>query len=62
MQQPPTESEGIIDMEVFQQIRDMDEDEDDDEGGEGGHEFSKGIVWGYFDQAEQTFKQMEEAM
>ena len=48
-------------MEVFSQIRDMDEDEDD-EGGGGDHEFSKGIVWGFFEQAEHTFEQMEEAM
>lgn len=48
-------------MEVFSQIRDMDDDEDD-EGGGGEHEFSQGIVWGYFEQAENTFKQMEEAM
>lgn len=46
-------------MEIFGQIQDMDDD-DEDEGG--GHEFSKGIVWGYFEQAENTFKQMEEAM
>ena len=57
----PTDPKGIIDMEVFSQIRDMDEDEDD-EGGAGDHEFSRGIVWGYFEQAEQTFTQMEEAM
>lgn len=48
-------------MDVFSQIRDMDDDEDD-EGGGGEHEFSKGIVWGFFEQAEATFKQMEEAM
>lgn len=46
-------------MEIFSQIQDMDEDDDDEAGG---HEFSKGIVWGYFEQAENTFKQMEEAM
>jgi len=48
-------------LDVFSQIRDMDDDEDDDGGG-GEREFSKGIVWGYFEQAENTFKQMEEAM
>jgi osomolarity two-component system phosphorelay intermediate protein YPD1 len=50
-------------MDVFQQIRDMDEDDEDDEAdGAGAHEFSRSIVWGYFEQAEATFKQMEEAM
>ncbi|TXT10905.1 hypothetical protein VHUM_01656 [Vanrija humicola] len=47
-------------MEIFSQIQDMDDDDEDDE--EGGHEFSKGIVWGYFEQAENTFKSMEEAI
>jgi len=56
----PKDCTGIIDMEVFNQIREMDDDEDDEEGG--GHEFSKGIVWGYFEQAEATFIQMQEAM
>jgi osomolarity two-component system phosphorelay intermediate protein YPD1 len=48
-------------MDVFQQIRDMDDD-DEDEGGESSREFSRSIVWGYFEQAEATFEQMEEAM
>lgn len=48
-------------MEIFSQIQDMDDDDDDDGDG-GGHEFSKGIVWGYFEQAENTFKQMQDAM
>jgi osomolarity two-component system phosphorelay intermediate protein YPD1 len=66
--QSPTDPAGIIDMEVFSQIREMDDvdDEDDGESGEGGgadaHAFSKGIVWGYFEQAEHTFEQMEDAM
>lgn len=55
----PTDPEGIINMEIFGQIQDMDDDDEDEAGG---HEFSKGIVWGYFEQAENTFKQMEEAM
>lgn len=53
----PTDPEGIINMEIFQQIQDMDDDEED-----GDHDFSRGIVWGYFEQAENTFNQMEEAM
>ena len=62
--QIPSDPAGIIDMETFSQIREMDEvEDDDDESAEGGaHAFSKGIVWGYFEQAENTFKQMEDAM
>lgn len=56
----PDEPDGIINMEIFSQIQDM--DDEDDEDGPGSREFSKGIVWGYFEQAEATFKQMEEAM
>lgn len=37
---------------TFEQILEMDDDEDD-------REFSKGIVYGFFEQAETTFKQME---
>ncbi|BEI86003.1 hypothetical protein CcaverHIS002_0602900 [Cutaneotrichosporon cavernicola] len=55
----PTDPEGIINMEIFSQIQDMDDDDDDEAGG---HEFSKGIVWGYFEQAESTFQQMEDAI
>ncbi|GFZ43644.1 hypothetical protein JCM24511_01364, partial [Saitozyma sp. JCM 24511] len=60
----PSDPAGIIDMETFSQIREMDEvEDDDDESAEGGaHAFSKGIVWGYFEQAENTFKQMEDAI
>lgn len=62
-QQVPKSSEGIIDMEVFQQIRDMDiDDEDGDEEEEEEEGFSRGIVFGYFEQAEQCFKDMESAM
>jgi len=48
-------------MEVFQQIQDMDEEDDEDEDNEE-DSFSKGIVYGYFEQAENTFGQMEDAM
>ncbi|WWC58487.1 uncharacterized protein I303_101030 [Kwoniella dejecticola CBS 10117] len=58
----PEVEEDVIDMETFQQIMDMDEEDDgDDEDGEK-HSFSKGIVWGYFEQAEATFKDMEAAI
>ncbi|WWC66493.1 uncharacterized protein I206_100395 [Kwoniella pini CBS 10737] len=61
-EEEPELDEDVIDMETFQQIMDMDEeDEGDDEDGEK-HSFSKGIVWGYFEQAEATFKDMEAAI
>ena len=60
----PRAPDSIIDMEVLEQIRDMDdedEDEDEDEQ-EGPRAFSRGIVYGYFDQAEQTFEDMQKAL
>lgn len=45
----------IIDLDTFSQILEMDDDEDD-------REFSKSILDNYFEQAETTFKEMEEAM
>ncbi|KAJ1572676.1 hypothetical protein NDA12_003850 [Ustilago hordei] len=47
-------SPSIIDMDIFTQLLEMD-DEDD-------REFSKSIVWNYFDQAETTFKEMDAAL
>ncbi|SNX86856.1 related to YPD1 - two-component phosphorelay intermediate [Melanopsichium pennsylvanicum] len=47
-------SPTIIDMDIFSQLLEMD-DEDD-------REFSKSIVWNYFDQAETTFKEMDAAL
>jgi len=43
----------VIDVDVFEQLLDMDED---------GREFSQSLVWNYFEQAEQTFAKMEEAL
>ncbi|KAL4752878.1 hypothetical protein BDW72DRAFT_170326 [Aspergillus terricola var. indicus] len=43
-----------IDQATFEQILEMD---DEDE-----HEFSQGIVYGFFDQAESTFDKMEKAL
>jgi osomolarity two-component system phosphorelay intermediate protein YPD1 len=43
-----------IDSVTFEQILEMD---DDDE-----REFSKSIVFGFFEQAEQTFKKMDDAL
>lgn len=58
---PAEDDEDVIDMETFQQIMDMDED-DGDEDDEEKHSFSKGIVWGYFEQAEATFVEMQDAI
>ena len=44
-----------IDALTFEQILEMDDDEDD-------REFSRSIVFGFFEQAEQTFKDMDEAL
>ena len=61
--QPPSDPDGIIDMEVLQQIRDMDDEEEDDDDPEAEpHGFSRGIVYGYFDQAKSTFADMEKHM
>ncbi|WRT64255.1 uncharacterized protein IL334_001186 [Kwoniella shivajii] len=58
----PESQEDVIDMETFQQIMDMDEEDDADEEDGEKHAFSKGIVWGYFEQAEATFQEMEDAI
>lgn len=41
-------------METFSQILELDEDEDD-------HDFSRPMVYDYFEQAEKTFGEMDEA-
>lgn len=48
------ETEGIVDMQIFQQILDLDD--------EGTHEFSKEMVWAFFSQAEDTFESMQTAL
>ncbi|WFD25929.1 Phosphorelay intermediate protein [Malassezia nana] len=45
--------EDVIDMEVFEQLLEMDEDD---------HEFSRSLVWNYFEQAENTFEKMDAAI
>lgn len=47
----PTSTEDFLDATIFQQLLDMD---DDDE-----REFSKGIVWNYFDQVKGSFAPIE---
>ena len=42
-------------MTTFEQILDMDDEEDD-------KEFSKGIVYGFLEQAEQTFDKMNASL
>jgi len=44
-----------IDAVTFEQILEMDDEEDD-------REFSRSIVFGFFEQAEQTFKKMDDAL
>ncbi|MCJ1243934.1 hypothetical protein MMC30_001131 [Trapelia coarctata] len=44
-----------IDAQTFEQILEMDDDEDE-------REFSRSIVYGFFDQAEGTFKKMESSL
>ncbi|KAH7058273.1 signal transduction histidine kinase [Linnemannia elongata] len=45
---------GIIDHTTFDQLLEMDDEED--------HEFSRSLVWNYFEQAEKTFVDMNDAM
>ncbi|RAK92778.1 phosphotransmitter protein Ypd1 [Aspergillus costaricaensis CBS 115574] len=49
------EMRGSIDESTFEQILEMDDDPSD-------RDFSKGIVFGFFDQAENTFEKMEDAL
>ncbi|ESZ96890.1 hypothetical protein SBOR_2755 [Sclerotinia borealis F-4128] len=44
-----------IDAATFEQILEMDDDEDE-------REFSRSIVYGFFEQAEQTFTKMDDAL
>ncbi len=44
----------VVDKDTFHQLLEMDDDEE--------REFSKSIVWNYFEQAETTFQQMDEAL
>ena len=41
-------------MEIFGQLLEMDEEDD--------REFSKSIVWNFFEQAVTTFEQMDKAL
>ena len=46
---------SLIDMETFSQILELDEDEET-------HDFSRPMVWEYFEQAEKTFREMDDAV
>ncbi|KAF9359332.1 hypothetical protein BGX34_008428 [Mortierella sp. NVP85] len=48
------DDDSIIDHQTFDQLLEMDDEED--------HEFSKSLVFNYFEQAEKTFGEMDEAM
>jgi len=49
------QKEGLVEIETFQQILEMDDDEED-------RDFSKSIVYDFFDQATQTFDKMDAAL
>ncbi|KAK4047446.1 Phosphorelay intermediate protein [Microbotryomycetes sp. JL221] len=53
-QDPGASSGQIVDMEVFEQLLEIDDDES--------HEFSKTLAFDYISQAESTFKEIEEAL
>lgn len=45
----------MLDQSTFDQVLEMDEDDED-------REFSKSIVFGFFEQAEATFDKMKSSM
>lgn len=46
--------DDVIDVEVFGQLLEMDEEDE--------REFSKSLVWNYFEQAQSTFASMDAAL
>lgn len=54
VEDPTIIPEDIVDRSTFDQILEMDDDEERD--------FSRAIVFGFFEQAEETFRQMEESV
>ena len=50
-----TSSLPSIDMETFNQIIDLDEDDET-------YDFSWGMAWAYFSQAKSTFEEMNQAL
>lgn len=51
---PSSLPHDVIDTDVFGQLLEMDEEDD--------REFSKSLVWNYFEQAESTFEKMNAAL
>jgi len=51
----PENAEKYVDIEVFEQILEMDDDDVS-------REFSRQLVFGFFDQAATTFEEMDEAI
>lgn len=49
---------GSIDLEIFGQILEMDDDDDDKED----RGFSRAIVYGFLEQAEDAFQNMKESL
>jgi osomolarity two-component system phosphorelay intermediate protein YPD1 len=47
-------TEDFLDATTFEQLLEMDDDDERD--------FSKGIVWNYFDQVKSSFSSIEEGM
>jgi osomolarity two-component system, phosphorelay intermediate protein YPD1 len=50
----PSRTEDFLDATTFEQLLEMDDDEE--------REFSKGIVWNYFEQVKGSFAPIEEGM
>ncbi|MCJ1311644.1 hypothetical protein MMC25_005317 [Agyrium rufum] len=55
-QQAGPEYGDVIDAATFEQILEMDDEDDDD------RDFSRSIVYGFFEQAEATFTKMDSAL
>jgi len=50
----PALTDDFLDATIFQQLLDMDDDDD--------REFSKGIIWNYFDQVKGSFEPIEKGI
>jgi len=51
----PPNADDYLDIETFEQILEMDD-------GEATKEFSRALVFGFFEQADATFEEMDEKM
>ena len=50
----PASTEDFLDATIFDQLLEMDDDDERD--------FSKGILWDYFEQVKDSFAPIEEGM